>query len=349
MKIKKLILFSIFLFVVNACSNKANKSFNQLSVEINRNEISSLSLSSIEKLVDKIDNHINNFPDFEKNFILLNFKREALIAAEEKYYEDLVSAISQLELEDFQDYESAITQYSNLRQKFSDFIVSSKNQQKISDAKSRIEKLNKKIYDINIEKNAFYAASNSNSIFNIEEFISQYPNSFMLNVLISKIDELYYSNFLSELNNNPSSIYEINNNISLANNYRSKLRGLDSKNKINEIISSNESERRSVLEIELDNKLQVLIERMESAARIKAENTRPTYIVETATARNSLPEIVGYSANIERSYQVNMRGAFFGIDKRELVIIVTGRISGDLQNGASISITGIRIASDIKL
>ena len=65
-------------------------------------------------------------------------------------------------------------------------------------------------------------------------------------------------------------------------------------------------------------------------------------------ARGSSPEVVGYSSTFERLYQVNMKGAFLGIDEREMMIAVSGRIKGDLQNGVTISITGSRIESDKK-
>lgn len=348
MKIKNLLLGLIALFLLNACSNEAKTSFEQLTTEINQIEINQLSLSSLETLVAKIDNHVNKFPDYEQNSILLDFKSQALIAAENKVYEELINSISQVENETFQDYESAIKNYSIIKQNLTEYLNNAQNQQNIQDAQSRIERINAQLNSINLEQNDFYSAVGSNNTYDIEEFLNKYPNSVMRNSLLEKIDEIYYSEFLSDFNSSPSSIYEINSAVSKAKNYLTKFRSLEAKNKINELIVNIESQRRGILEIELQDKLQDLIERMEDAARTRAANAHPTYSVEMCAARGSSPEVVGYSSTFERLYQVNMKGAFLGIDKREMMIAVSGRIKGDLQNGVTISITGSRVESDRK-
>lgn len=348
MKIKNLLLGLITLFLLNACNNEAKISFEQLSTELNQIEISQLSLNSLEILVAKIDNHVNKFPGYEQNSILLDFKNQVLIAIENKVYEELINSINQIENETFQDYENAIKNYSLIKQKLTEYLNSAQNQQNIQDAKSRIEKINTQLNSINLEQNDFYTVVDSNNTYDIEGFLNKYPNSVMKNSLLEKIDEIYYSEFLSDFNSSPSSIDEINGSISKIRKYLTKFRSQDTKNKINELIVNIESQRRGILEMELQDKLQDLIERMEDAARTRAANTHPTYVVEMCVARGSNPEVVGYSSTFERLYQVNMKGAFLGIDKREMMIAVSGRIKGDLQNGVTISITGSRVESDRK-
>ena len=284
MKIKNLLLGLIALFLFNACSDEAKTSFEQLTTEFNQIEISQLNLTSLETLVAKIDNHVNKFPEYEQNHILLNFKSKALIAAENKVYEELINSISQIENETFQDYESAIKSYSIIKQNLTEYLNNAQNQQNIQDAQNRIERINVQLNSINLEQNDFYSAVGSNNTYVIEEFLNKYPNSVMRNSLFEKIDEIYYSEFLSDFNSSPSSIYEINSAVSKAKNYLTKFRSLEAKNKINELIVNIESQRRGILEMELQDKLQDLIERMEDAARTRAANAHPTYSVEMCTA-----------------------------------------------------------------
>lgn len=348
MKIKCLLLGLIALLFLNACNNEAKTSYEQLSQELNQVEFSQLSLNSIETLVNKIDNHLNKFPDFEQNSILIDFKNNAMIVVENKVYEELLNSLSQIENETYQNYESAIKSFNSAKQNLSEFISRAKNKQNIQDAENRIEKINEQLNSINLEQNDFFSAINSNNVNTIEEFLNKYPYSVMKNSLSEKIDEIYYSEFLGDFNSSPSSIYALNNSVNKAKSYLTKFRSIEAKTKINELIINLESQRRPILEAELQDGLQELIEKMEDAARTKAKNAHPTYNVEMCAARGSSPEVVGYSSTFERLYQVNMKGAFLGIDTREMMIAVSGRIKGDIQNGVSISITGSRVDSDRK-
>ena len=345
---KKLMAVLMAVIFLTACNNEAKKSFEQLSVEINQKKIDDLRLSSLEELSNKIDYHLNHYPDYEKNLVLIDTKKQISIVVDNLIYNQLINRINQAENIAYPDYESAIKSYTVFKDKLSQYVNNATSEQNIQDAENRIEEISEQLNNINSEQSDFYNVINSDSVNDIEEFLNKYPHSVMRNALYEKTDEIYYSEFLSDFSSSPSSIYRLNAYVKKAKAYLSKFRSIEAKTKINELISEAETQRRSILELELQDKLQDLMERMEGAAKNRAESTHPTYVVEMCAARGSNPEIIGYSSTFERLYQVNMKGAFLGLDKREMMIAVSGRIKGDLQNGASISITGTRVDTDDK-
>ena len=92
--------------------------------------------------------------------------------------------------------------------------------------------------------------------------------------------------------------------------------------------------------------MQKLIVCMEEKARDVAEREHSTYVVSTCVARGNNPEVVGTSSNVERIYEVRMKGRFFGYDERLLKVQVTGRIDGNVQSGVSVAATGGHIIDD---
>lgn len=348
MNLKSILFGLLALLFLYSCNSEAKKSYEQLSSEVNALS-GEMSISTLEELVSKIDNHIGRFPDFEENSLLEESKKGILSIIENKVYEQLVDNVNQLQYSSFQDYESAIQGYNSAKQSLTEYLNRATNQDNIANAQNLINQIDNQLSSISLEQNDFYSAVNSNSVYTIEEFLSNYPNSVMRNSLYGKIDEIYYSEFLNDFISNPSTINELNNSSNKAKSYLSKFRSVEAKSKINELIVGLESQRRSILDSELSDNLQVLIERMEEAAKQRAERAHSTYTVEMCSARGSIPEVVGNSSTFERVYQVNLKGAFFGIDKREMMIAVSGRIKGDLQNGVTITITGSRVESDKKL
>lgn len=170
----------------------------------------------------------------------------------------------------------------------------------------------------------------------------------MRHTLYVKIDEVYLSEFVSEAGSIPSTIKDLNSYVSKAKSIQDKVRSIEAKGQIMEMITSAEAQRRSILEQELSDKMQDLMEMMERRARSTAESEHSTYDVSTCVARGSNPEVVGYSSTFERLYEVHMVGAFLGYDKRDMEILVYGKIKGDLKVGVSMSVTGSRVVSDVK-
>lgn len=228
------------------------------------------------------------------------------------------------------------------------YISTAKVEANIQVANSKIAEIADKVSRTSDERHEYYAVINTGSVEDIETFIDKYPGSVMKHALIEKIDEIYYTEFLENFNANPRTIRDLNASKGDIESTLGRMRGIDIKTKVAELMNGIEAQRPSVLEMELQDNMQGLLDRMETEAKRKAENTRTSYDVETCAARSSIPEVVGYSSTIERLYQVNMIGSFFGIDKRELMIVVSGKITGDLQRGVTISVTGSRIQSDTK-
>jgi len=349
MKVITLTIGFAALLLFSSCENKAKTSFNQVSQEITAAGFTDLNIDQLQRFVNKIDTHLSEYPSYEKNAELSSLKETLISKIDDLVYNEVSNKIKLIENESFEDYDQASNAYSSVKQALQEYIDHGNNKQNIENAKQIIEKIDEQLNNINTEQSDFYAVVASNDAASIEDFLSKYPNSVMSNTLLEKIDQIYYSEFISEINSSPNSIYELNNNVSKAKSYLTKFRSVEAKNKIGELIANMESQRRTILDSELSDGLQDLIERMEDAARQKAEDTRPTYNVEMCSARGSNPEVVGNSSIVERIYQVNMKGAFMGWDKRELMIRVTGRIKGDIQNGVSINITGTRIETDKKL
>lgn len=337
-----------FCISMLGCNNEAKTNFEELSKDFDRSVLSDMSDAAIQRLAERIESHLSRFPDYEQNYVLTGFKEKIIMHLENKAFEKLLQYVGELESKTFNDYDEATNTLNEAKNAIDEYTSQSRNENNISIAKSKSEKISMQINSITYERNDYYNAVNSNSVYEIEMFVNKYPNSVMRNSLLSKIDEIYYSEFVDGFDPSPRSINDLNGSVSRVKSFSSKFRSIEFKSKLNELAVSLESQRRPILEAELQDNLQVLIERMENEARSKAERTHPTYKVEMCVARGSNPEVVGYSSNFERVYQVNMKGAFLGIDKREMMIAVSGRIKGDLQSGVSIIVTGSRIQSDNK-
>lgn len=336
----------ICLFVFSACNNEAKLSYEQIQsayTQINNN-----SPESIKSLISQIDNHIEKYPSYEKNDELESLKINLSSQIETFIFAALQDKITECYNHKFDDYDEAISAFSQLKDVLNDFVRNSKNSENISYAQGYIERIDSMLQNISQEQTDFEKAIYSNDASDIETFLANYPNSIMRTTLLEKMDQIYFSEFMSKINLSPNSIIELNNSINKAKSYLENLQNFEVKAQIVEIITQMESKRRQVLEVELSDKLQDLIESMEEAARHAAKNKHPTYEIQTCVTRGSNPEIVGNSSTIERVYQVNMKGAFLGIDKREMEITVIGRIKGDINRGVSISVTGTRIMSDTK-
>jgi hypothetical protein len=348
MKSKVLLISIVSILLFCSCSSEAQKSFESLYQEISQIDFEQSTPTMIKSLIDRIDNHVIKFPNFENNASLIEFKNKALIYSENMSFQEIFSQIDQLENSSFQDYESAISSFNQAKESLLSYIMNATIANNIEFAKSKIESIDKRLESINLEQSDYYNAFNATDVSIIEEFINKYPNSVMKNTLYEQIDNLFYSEYMNNINSNPVTIYELNQTVNRAKYYVSKFRNIDLKMQINEAIATWESQRHSILETELHNELQVLMEQMEDAAKTKAKRTHPTYEVEMCVARGSNPEVIGYSSTFERVYQVNLKGAFLGWDKREMVISIVGKIKGDLRNGVSTTITGSRVDSDRK-
>lgn len=341
-----LLFFSGLICLLGSCKNEAKISYEKLRAEYEQANNNSPEL--IEVFINKIDSHLSKFPTFEKNSELESIKASLMAKIEQIIFETLKRGFEDCYSYKFQEYDEAINKFNQLRTQLSEFIQQSNNEQNVSITKGYVEKIDNSLNSISQERQDYFSATSSNNINDIETFLSNYPNTVMRGSLLDKIDEIYFTEFMSSVKSSANSITEINSNVITAKNYLNKIQNVEAKSKIVEIINSLESQRRPILEAELGDKLQNLIESMEYAARSEASDARPTYTVEMCVARGSNPEVVGYSSNFERIYQVNMKGSFLGIDKRELEIAVSGRIKGDLNSGVTTSITGSRIISDRK-
>ncbi len=345
-KIFTFLCLLIFLVLLSSCNNEAQQSYEQLQSAYS--QINSNSPETIESLISQIDNHLEQYPSYEKNDELENLKINLSSQIEAFIFTTLQDKITECYNHKFDNYDEAISTFSQLKNVLNDFVRSSKNSENISYAEKYIDKIDGVLQNISQERTDFESVIYSNDVSDIETFLANYPNSIMRATLLEKIDQIYFSEFMSKINLSPNSIRDLNSSISKAKSCLENLQNFEVKAQVAEIITQMESGRRQVLEAEMSDKLQDLIESMEDTARNAAENKHPTYEIQTCVARGSNPEIVGNSSTIERIYQVNMKGAFLGIDKREMEITVIGRIKGDINNGVSISVTGTRIMSDTK-
>lgn len=346
-KIRTLLLIVVISFFIYSCNNEAQTNFEQIQTEFQ--SLNFNSPDAVDFFIDKIDNHLNRFPDYDRNSELIQIKKKLNDKIEQAIFEEIKGRFQESYSQKYQGYDEAIEKFNQLKTVLNDFIEHTSNTDNSSTARNYIDQLNTSLNSINNEKQAYYNAVNSNNVYEIEEFLSNFPNSVMRGSLLDKIDEIYFSEFTSSISMSVNTIPDVNKNVSIAKDYLQKIKNLEAKSQVSEIISNLENQRRPILETELNDKLQDLIIRMEREARDRAEQKRPTYTVEMCVPRGSNPEIVGYSSSFERVYQVNMKGAFLGIDKRELEVSVSGRITGDLNSGVTISITGARVISDVKL
>lgn len=265
---------------------------------------------------------------------------------EKPMFDALKEKIKECDNRKFDNYDEAISTFSQLKNDLNDFVQSAKNNENISHAKKYIEKIDNKLQNISQERTDFESTTYSNDVSDIETFLIKYPNSIMRATLSNKIDQIYFSNFQNSINSYPKSIMELNSSVSKVKSYLEEIQSTELKEKIKKSIDELESKRRKVLAIEMNNSLQDLIDRMERKAKKEASNRHPASKVETCVARSSYPEIVGNSGDIERVYLVNMKGIIFGDDRFEMEIMVTGRIKGDINSGVTFSVTGARILSD---
>ncbi len=272
---------------------------------------------------------------------------------EKPMFDALKEKIKECDNRKFDNYDEAISTFSQLKNDLNDFVQSAKNNENISHAKKYIEKIDNKLQNISQERTDFESTTYSNDVSDIETFLIKYPNSIMRATLSNKIDQIYFSNFRNSINFSPKSIMELNSSVSKAKSYLEEIQSTELKEKIKKSIDELESKRRQVLKTEKDDKLQDLIKRMEGKAKEEASNRHRGCNVETCVARSSYPEIVGNSGDIEQVYQVNMKGKFWRLDgvirdsdRYEMEIMVTGRIKGDINSGVTVSVTGARILSD---
>ena len=342
----KTIFIIIICFFICSCSNEAQSSYEQIQTDYQNLNIESF--DEANSLIEKIDNHLRNYPDFDKNSDLDDLKKSINNRIEQAIFEKISDKYEECFSHNFQNYDEATGILNNLLSGIESYIENAKSNDNISKAQTYISRIKESLRSINLERDEYNNVVYSNSVPEIESFLSKYPNSIMRGSLIDKIDEIYISEVSANLSSNAKTIPDVNNIINMAKEYQQKIRNPENKAQLSQIISNLDSQRRQILEAELHDKLQDLMVRMENEAKSRAEKERPTYKVEMCVPRGSNPEIVGYSSNFERVYQINMVGRFLGYDKRDLVVTVTGRISGDLESGVTISVTGSTINSDVK-
>lgn len=336
--------FSIFMY---SCSNEAQSSYEKIQAEYQN--LNTESFDAVNLLIERIDNHLSQYPDFDKNSELEDLKRSINDRIDQVIFEKIIEKYKDCFSQNYQNYDEAAENFKELLSGVESYIENAKSNDNISKAKKICEKIKESLRSINLEREDYNNVIYSNNVIEIENFLSKYPNTVMRSTLMDKIDEVYLSEVSTQISQNANTIPKVNNIINIAKEYQQKIRNPEYKAQLAQIISNLDSQRRQILEAELSDKLQDLIIKMEEKAKSRAEEERPTYKVEMCVPRGSNPEIVGYSSSFERVYQINMTGRFLGIDKRELTVAVTGRISGDLENGVTISVTGSRIISDQKL
>ncbi len=341
-----IIFFSILLFT--ACNNEAKSSYEEIKLTYNSIVNQNPSPEALSLLISQIDSHVSKFPSFEFNSELEEMKSSILMLIERTIFESIEEKFNSAQSESFQDYESAVKKYNEIRYELKEYISNAQSTDNYEKANNYLATIENLLQNIESEKSEFDNVIYSNDIELIEGFLINYPYSVMKNTLIDKIDELVFTEFMNDFNNSPNTINELNNCVSDAKSCLNKLKNIDAKSKISELISNLESRRQQILDMELSNGLPLLLEQMEDEAKEKAERAHSTYNVEMCVARGSNPEMTGNSGTIERQYEVNLVGSFMGVDKRTMEIVVTGRIKGDLQRGVDINITGSKVVSDKK-
>lgn len=340
------VLAVVICLYVCSCSNEAQSSYEKIMTDYQY--LNTESFDAVKNFIQRIDNHIMHYPDFEKNYELDDLKKningsieQAILGKIEEKYKDCIS-------HNFQNYDEASAAYSELLSGIESYIENATSNDNISKAKDYSERIKESLRSIDSERSDYNDVIYSNNVYDIESFLSRYPNTVMRGSLMDKIDNIYISEMNSKISSNPKTIPEANEIINTAKGYQQKIKNPEYLAQLSQVISSMDTQRRQILETELHDKLQDLMVKMEDRAKSRAEDEHPTYVVELCVPRGSNPEIVGYSSNFERVYQINMIGRWLKIDKRDLVVTVSGRISGDLENGVTISVTGSTINSDVK-
>ncbi|MFK8296488.1 hypothetical protein ACI760_09910 [Capnocytophaga canimorsus] len=422
MKKNLFITIVVLALSIVSCKNESEESYDFLQQQIHQFDENQINPTLAENIINQIDTHLNKFPNFQKNKVLYDFKKKALIFIEKIEYQQLINQINGLTSENLSDYESTVSTLNEIKQSllsytksatiseniedaksrikfinqqlenigyqqlinqineinnknFADYetAISNLNEIKqtllsysksatisenIEDAKSRVEFINQQLESVNMEQSEFYNIMDAPDISVIQNFLNKYPNTVMRNTLYERIEVIYLSDFMTSINFNPQTIKELNESINRAKKYNFKFRKAENLMKITEFVTQLEQQRRIVLEGELNDKLRILIYQMENEAKTKALREHDGSVfqdwsVDRCSAIGNNPEQIGYSQLIERTYVVKIKGSatggLFGYDRRELKIIVTGRIEGDSQQGVTFGVTGSSVESDVSL
>lgn len=339
------ILLSLYV-IICSCSNEAQSSYERIQADYQNLNIESFDVAG--SLIDRIDSHLIQYPDFEKNPELKQIKKNINYKIEQVLFERIEKQYHECFSHKYTNYDEATDSFRGLLSEIECYVKNSEISENKTKANTYVDEINNSLNSIAIERDEFYNAIYSNTVSEIEMFLSKYPTTVMRGKLMDKIDEIYLSEAYTALSTNANTILEAKRVIDKAKGYQLKIINPEYKAQLSQLISDLDCKRRQILETELHDKLQDLMVRMENEAKSKAENEHPTYKVEMCVPRGSNPEVVGYSSNFERVYQINMIGRFLGRDKRDLVVTVSGRISGDLDHGVTISVTGSTINSDQK-
>lgn len=341
------------LFFCVACDNKAEKSYISLKEKILQVDIDNSNHAILEGIIKEIDNHLVEFPNYEENSFLKDFKKKSLLFIENANYQKIIKEIDGIENITFTDYKEALSIFEKAKKILLSSIENSSIENNIQDAKMRISQIDSLLKSIALEESEFYDVINSNDISEIQQFLHKYPKSVMRNNLNQKMDVILMTEFMSVINLNPTSIINLNEEITKCREYSQKFNIPESTMKITEYINQLESQRRYILEVELENKMEVLVREMEIEAIRKATKERQGNLFQQWNIEHCIPienniEQVGHNSRmLFRRYEVKIKGSatggLFGYDRRKLLIFVTGRIAGDLQKGVSITVTGSSI------
>ncbi len=322
--------------------------YHSLTKEVSKiNENSNI--EAIDDIIKKISEFLNEYNTVD-DFISLKGELNRVEKLRDiVVYNHIIKLTTEIaNKKDYSSYDEKISAYVNLIELYNSNSTLQIDSIRLSKFSNYLNWCLAEKSNIENEYNKYIDLKYNPTVALVNDFLEQYPHSIMRDELVGMLDDLLLTEFLTTASHTFTSIDDINSAMNDAKSCIKKLSKNEYKLQIQEYITNIEAQRRNVLELELSDKLQYLISEMGDAARAKAKRAHTTYNVTTCSPRGSQPEVFGYSSTFERVYQVNMKGAFLGWDKRELTIVVTGKISGNVNYGVSYSVTGTRIDSDRK-
>ncbi len=345
LRIKYYFVF-ILLFTLMACTNDATKSYEKLRSEYEIIFANNNSYSDIIGYIERLDNHLSQFSTYKGNEDIHTIKKTLEKRSEELLYQSIKNSYDACFASEFKSYDDAVHKLNELSEELNYFYGQSKTVKNKQLVENYLNQIVNSLHQISDEQQDYYDAMASKDIVLLELFLENHPTSVMQHNVKDMIDEIYYTELLGNYNRNVESIEELNENMQLATDYLYKFYNKEKKSSVAELVNYMETLRRPVLEKELESKLDLLFHEMEEEAANIAILAFKDHSLKSAKMLSNSKEEGKYSSKYLRNYEVKLSKEYFGFSWREQIvhIEVEGKIQGDLQNGAIISVKGKRIS-----
>jgi len=360
--------FTALLFIVflSACQSEEEKAYDEIkNMYLNFMESDSKYTTLVfdkEKLDGIINNYITEFPNSDHTTELRSFKTNLPNIIYPKAVAEANKKANKFYQKKFYDYDTYKKQLKTVINFVNKIRTDFPNR-----TTSNLEQIYKKLTVINnnilIEETEFinikrrYKPRYTNSeadeeIENINNFLSRYPETIKKLELDNRKMNLEYVKFKNDAKRSPANIVELNNLIDKIKEYPAKINPTCSEcfDKIQLRIKELENKREDIYQMEYQNKITILFNKMENEA-IGIARKRHDICGFASDSYSTIKNKESYGTKeiYRYEYIFRMKGGFFCNSRYKTKAKITGVIEGNKDKGVTYYIDSANLIGDSKL